>query len=74
MLQRISKSFNYEAALLGLVNDELDPGAQINVWRVLPMNISGSRSRRCLLTVWEAEVDCGAGQQCQVNSHFCPSI
>src|SRR5581483_4569418 len=32
LIQRISKSFDYEAALLGLVNDELDPNAQMNVW------------------------------------------
>ncbi len=32
LIQRISESFDYEAALLGLVNVELDPNAQMNVW------------------------------------------
>ncbi len=32
LIQRISQNFNYEAALLGLVNVELDPNAQMNVW------------------------------------------
>jgi peptide/nickel transport system substrate-binding protein len=32
LIQRISESFNYEAALLGMTNVELDPNGQMNVW------------------------------------------
>lgn len=32
LIERITDKFNHEAALLGLVNPELDPNAQMNVW------------------------------------------
>jgi peptide/nickel transport system substrate-binding protein len=32
LIERISRNFNYEACLLGLVNVDLDPNAQMNVW------------------------------------------
>jgi len=32
LLERITESHNYEAALLGMVNTELDPNTQLNIW------------------------------------------
>src|SRR6266481_2676350 len=32
LIERIARSFDYEACLLGLVNDDLDPNSQMNVW------------------------------------------
>ena len=32
LIERITRTFDYEACLLGLVNDELDPNAQMTVW------------------------------------------
>src|SRR5207245_2260623 len=32
LIERITRSFNYEACLLGLVNNDLDPDSQMNIW------------------------------------------
>jgi peptide/nickel transport system substrate-binding protein len=32
LIERISRTYNYEACLLGLVNVDLDPNGQMNVW------------------------------------------
>ena len=32
LIGRITESFDYEAALLGMINTDLDPNAQMNVW------------------------------------------
>jgi peptide/nickel transport system substrate-binding protein len=32
LIERITTSFDYEACLLGLVNNDLDPNSQMNVW------------------------------------------
>ena len=32
LIERITQSFSYEAAILGLTNVDLDPNEQMNIW------------------------------------------
>jgi len=57
LIERITQSFNYEAALLGLVNDDLDPNAQMNVWLSSAENHQWNPSQKSPETNWEAEID-----------------
>jgi peptide/nickel transport system substrate-binding protein len=57
LIQRISESFNYEAALLGLVNVELDPNAQMNVWLSSSEAHQWNPRQSTPATSWEAEID-----------------
>jgi len=57
LIERITRSFNYEACLLGLVNDELDPNAQMNVWLSSSENHQWNPSQKTPSTAWEAELD-----------------
>src|SRR5207245_8559277 len=40
LIERISRTFDYETCLLGLVNVDLDPSAQMSVW------LSSARDRK----------------------------
>lgn len=57
LIERITRSFNYEACLLGLVNDELDPNAQMNVWLSSSENHQWNPSQKTPATPWEADLD-----------------
>jgi len=57
LIQRISQDFNYEAALLGLVNVELDPNAQMNVWLSSSAEHQWNPKQKIPATPWEAEID-----------------
>jgi peptide/nickel transport system substrate-binding protein len=57
LIQRISESFDYEAALLGFVNDELDPNAQMNVWLSSSEEHQWNPKQQTPATAWEAEID-----------------
>ncbi|MGA7886237.1 MAG: ABC transporter substrate-binding protein [Acidobacteriaceae bacterium] len=57
LIERITRTFDYEACLLGLVNDELDPNAQMNVWLSSAENHQWNPSQRAPATPWEAEID-----------------
>jgi peptide/nickel transport system substrate-binding protein len=57
LIQRISEYFNYEAALLGLVNVELDPNAQMNVWLSSSDEHQWNPKQKTPATEWEAEID-----------------
>ena len=57
LIQRISQNFNYEAALLGLVNVELDPNAQMNVWLSSSDEHQWNPKQKTPATPWEAEID-----------------
>ena len=57
LIQRISEDFNYEAALLGLVNVELDPNAQMNVWLSSSDEHQWNPKQATPATPWEAEID-----------------
>ncbi|HZD31330.1 MAG TPA: ABC transporter substrate-binding protein, partial [Candidatus Angelobacter sp.] len=57
LIQRISETFNYEAALLGLTNVELDPNAQMNVWLSSGDEHQWNPRQKSPATMWEAEID-----------------
>lgn len=57
LIERIVRTFNYEACLLGLVNDDLDPNAQMNVWLSSAANHQWNPNQKTPATPWEAEID-----------------
>jgi peptide/nickel transport system substrate-binding protein len=57
LIERITHSFDYEACLLGLVNDELDPNAQMTVWLSSADSHQWNPSQKTPATGWEAEID-----------------
>jgi peptide/nickel transport system substrate-binding protein len=57
LIERITRSFDYEACLLGLVNDELDPNAQMTLWLSSADSHQWNPSQTTPATAWEAEID-----------------
>ena len=57
LIERISHSYNYEACLLGLVNNDLDPDSQMNLWLSSAENHQWNPSQKTPATAWEAEID-----------------
>ena len=57
LIERITDTFDYEACLLGLVNDELDPNAQMTVWLSSADSHQWNPSQKTPATAWEAEID-----------------
>ena len=57
LIERITQSFNYEACILGLVNTDLDPMGQMNVWLSSSENHQWNPSQKSPETPWEAEID-----------------
>ncbi len=57
LIERITRNFNYEACLLGLVNTELDPASVMNVWVSSAENHQWNPSQKTPATAWEAEID-----------------
>ncbi len=57
LIERITKSFNYEACLLGLTNVDLDPSSQMNVWLSSAPDHQWNPNQKQPATAWEAEID-----------------
>ena len=57
LIERITRRFDYEACLLGLVNDDLDPNAQMNVWLSSGPNHPWYPEQKSPATDWETEID-----------------
>lgn len=57
LIERITRTFDYEACLLGLVNNDLDPNSQMNVWLSSAENHQWNPSQKTPQTSWEAEID-----------------
>jgi peptide/nickel transport system substrate-binding protein len=57
LIERITRTFNYEACLLGLVNDDLDPDTQMNIWLSSAENHQWNPNQKTPATAWEAEID-----------------
>jgi peptide/nickel transport system substrate-binding protein len=57
LIDRMTQSFNYEAAILGLTNVEVDPNAQMTVWLSSGDNHQWSPAQKSPETPWEAEID-----------------
>jgi peptide/nickel transport system substrate-binding protein len=57
LIERITKSFQYEVCLLGLINVDLDPNGQMNVWLSSGANHQWSPGQKTPATAWEQEID-----------------
>ena len=57
LIERISRTYEYEACLLGLVNVDPDPNAQMNVWMSSAANHQWNPRQKSPATPWEAEID-----------------
>jgi peptide/nickel transport system substrate-binding protein len=57
LLERITRSLNYEACLLGLVNVDADPSELMNVLLSSASNHPWNPSQKSPETQWEAEID-----------------
>ena len=57
LIERIAQTFDYDAALLGLTNTDLDPNGQMNVWLSSSENHQWNPQQKTPETPWEAELD-----------------
>jgi peptide/nickel transport system substrate-binding protein len=57
LIERITRTYDYEACLLGLVNTDLDPNSQMTVWLSSGEDHQWNPSQKTPATAWEAEID-----------------
>jgi peptide/nickel transport system substrate-binding protein len=57
LIERLTKTFAYEACLLGFANVDLDPNLQMNVWLSSASNHQWNPNQKTPATPWEAEID-----------------
>jgi peptide/nickel transport system substrate-binding protein len=57
LIERITRTFDYEACLLGLVNTDLDPNGVMTVWLSSGENHQWNPNQKAPATAWEAEID-----------------
>lgn len=57
LIERFTESFNYEAAMLGFTNVDLDPSSEMAVWLSSGENHAWNPKEKTPETTWEAEID-----------------
>lgn len=57
LIERISQKFNYEAAILGFRNVDIDPNGQMTIWLSSAENHAWNPQQKAPETAWEAEID-----------------
>lgn len=57
LIERISRTFNYESVLMAWTNVDLDPSAQMNIWMSSAANHQWNPNEKAPETAWEAEID-----------------
>jgi peptide/nickel transport system substrate-binding protein len=57
LIERISRTFNYESVLMAFTNIELDPNGQMNIWLSSAVNHQWNPNENTPETPWEAEID-----------------
>jgi peptide/nickel transport system substrate-binding protein len=57
LIDRISRSYDYETCLLGFVNDDMDPNSQMNVWLSSASNHQWNPNQKSPESEWEAKID-----------------
>lgn len=68
LIERITATFDYELCLLGFVNTDLDPNAQMNFWLSSARNHAWHPGQKSPSTPWEARIDeIMRGQASQVD-------
>jgi peptide/nickel transport system substrate-binding protein len=68
LIERITRSFDYDACLLGLVNTDLDPNGQLTVWLSSGENHQWNPNQKTPATPWEAEIDQLMKEQASTSS------
>lgn len=57
LIERIAQKYNYEAAIVGFSNVDLDPNGQMNIWLSSAENHAWNPQQKSPETAWEAEID-----------------
>ena len=57
LIERITRTFNYESVLMALTNVGLDPNDQMNLWLSSADNHQWNPNEKTPATPWEAEID-----------------
>ena len=57
LIERITRTFNYESVLMALTNVGLDPSDQMNLWLSSADNHQWNPNEKTPATPWEAEID-----------------
>ena len=57
LIERITRTFDYDACLLGLVNTDLDPNGKMTVWLSSGEDHQWNPAQKTPATPWEAEID-----------------
>lgn len=57
LIERMTRTFDYDACLLGLVNTDLDPNSQMTVWLSSGENHQWNPNQKSPATPWEEEID-----------------
>jgi peptide/nickel transport system substrate-binding protein len=57
LIERMTKTFDYEAVVLGFVNVDLDPNTQMNIWLSSAEMHQWNPRQAKPATEWEAEID-----------------
>ena len=57
LIERMTRTLDYDACLLGLVNTDLDPDSQMTVWLSYGENHQWNPNQKTPATSWEAEID-----------------
>jgi peptide/nickel transport system substrate-binding protein len=57
LIERISRTFNYESVLMAFANIDLDPSAQMNIWLSSAANHQWNPNEKAPETAWEADID-----------------
>ncbi len=57
LVERISRTYNYESVLMAWTNIDLDPSAQMNIWLSSAANHQWNPNEKAPQTAWEAQID-----------------
>ena len=57
LIERISRTYDYEACLMAFANIHIDPNEQMNIWVSSAANHQWNPSQKTPATPWEAEMD-----------------
>ena len=69
LIERITRTFRYEACLLGLVNIDPDPNGQMNIWLSSAANHQWNPKQKSPATPWEQEIDRLMRAQAEAGDH-----
>jgi len=67
LIERITKTNNYEGCLLGITNVEVDPNSQLNIWTSSGTHHAWNPRQKTAATPWEAEIDLRMREQAQLS-------